>query len=309
MSRHVRWRAACRSLGFSTPRRISSLSTTRSRTSARARDHAGRGARAMGQGRGEIASRRDPTADPRARRVPSRRRKRRDQSRRVPLHTPRRATRRRPPRLVVLLARDRRGVRLGALAVHRARAFPRSPPPHPPRPAVAAPREVGCLLRSRSSCPRRPSRSRTRARAPRQAPEDAKASSGRRRASSDSKLGTHADADERSVGLGGSRSRNDLVSRLLGGRIRRAPPSLRRVRDANARETKHASSESRDETHHGRHGRARPRGEPQASVALARRDTKRARARETSAATERGAALANAFENVRLRRARGRGGI
>ena len=190
------------------------------------------------------------------------------------------------------------GCVLGALAVLAVlRAFPSvaAAVVPTPGPAVAAPREAGpsASLAVEPSAKAESFADIVRAHHAKHL-EDAKASSGRRRASSDSKLGTHADADERSVGLGRvSAHETDLREPTVGREDSAARRHRRRrVRDANARETKHASSESRDETHHGRH-EARPRGEPPASGrARAREETRESSRAKKKALAESGAGRA-----------------
>ena len=185
------------------------------------------------------------------------------------------------------------GCVLGALAVLAVlRAFPSvaAAVVPTPGPAVAAPREAGpsASLAVEPSAKAESFADIVRAHHAKHL-EDAKASSGRRRASSDSKLGTHADADERSVGLGRV---EDLETELREPTVGREDSAARRhrrrrVRDANARETKRASSESRDETHHGRHGAsAAPRRAASVgsrSRAKRHEESSRAREKKTSA--------------------------
>lgn len=185
------------------------------------------------------------------------------------------------------------GCVLGALAVLAVlRAFPSvaAAVVPTPGPAVAAPREAGpsASLAVEPSAKAESFADIVRAHHAKHL-EGAKASSGRRRASSDSKLGTHADADERSVGLGRV---EDLETELREPTVGREDSAARRhrrrrVRDANARETKRASSESRDSAHHGRHGaNAAPRRAASVgsrSRAKRHEESSRAREKKTSA--------------------------
>lgn len=160
------------------------------------------------------------------------------------------------------------GCVLGALAVLAVlRAFPSvaAAVVPAPEPAVAAPRQSGRAEPSSSRALEPSAKPASRAtesfadivRAHHAKHlEDAKASSGRRRAASDSKLGTHAETDERPVGLPGRVEdlETELREPTVGGEDSAARRRRRRrvTRNADARETKRISeNESRDDARHG----------------------------------------------------------
>lgn len=152
------------------------------------------------------------------------------------------------------------GCVLGALAVLAVlRAFPSvaAAVVPTPGPAVAAPREAGpsAALAVEPSAKAESFADIVRAHHAKHL-EDAKASSGRRRAASDSKLGTHAETDERPVGLPGRVEdlETELREPTVGGEDSAARRRRRRrvTRNADARETKRISeNESRDDARHG----------------------------------------------------------
>ena len=152
------------------------------------------------------------------------------------------------------------GCVLGALAVLAVlRAFPSvaAAVVPTPGPAVAAPREAGpsASLAVEPSAKAESFADIVRAHHAKHL-EDAKASSGRRRAASDSKLGTHAETDERPVGLPGRVEdlETELREPTVGGEDSAARRRRRRrvTQNADARETKRISeNESRDDARHG----------------------------------------------------------
>ena len=293
MSRHVQWRAACRSLGFQHHDTFESFHNAVAHERA-SRDHAGRGARSDGSRARRNRFSAGPDRGPHA---PG-----------GPLASPKTPGPKSPSTAPTPVARhdgDRRGSPwfswraiavgcvLGALAVLAVlRAFPSvaAAVVPTPGPAVAAPREAGpsASLAVEPSAKAESFADIVRAHHAKHL-EDAKASSGRRRASSDSKLGTHADADERSVGLGVSAHETDLREPTVGRGF--TPSGVVIVVAVFATPTRARRNTLRPNPATKRitgvTGRARPRGEPPASGrARARRHEELSREEKERALSE-----------------------